>query len=94
MTQDDIYASEDTTVNGIDAWAAKGIAGRGVLVDYFSWANENGKGYDATQAHAISLDDIKIIIKEKNINLQTGDIFMLRTGESACICIASYSELP
>ncbi len=80
VTQDDIYAADETPINGINAWASKGIAGRGVLIDYFSWAQEKGIKYDPTKTHPITLEEIKMIIAEKNITLRVGDIFFLRTG--------------
>jgi hypothetical protein len=67
---------------GIGHWAQKGIAGRGVLIDYASWALRT-KGitpnYALTQ-HAISLDDVLTIAKECNIEFRRGDIFFLRVG--------------
>lgn len=80
VTQDDIYAADETPINGINAWASRGIAGRGVLIDYFSWAQEKGIKYDPTKTHPITLGEIKMIISEKNITLRKGDIFFLRTG--------------
>lgn len=80
MTQADIHSANDTTINGIDAWAERGIAGRGVLVDYFSWAQEKGIQYDTTQRHPISLDHVKTILEEKSVQIRAGDILFLRTG--------------
>jgi hypothetical protein len=79
-TQDDIHTKTDSTVNGIDAWARRGIAGRGVLVDYHSWALKNNVEYDRLGAHGVTLDEVKAILKESNIQLCQGDIFILRTG--------------
>ncbi|KAF2111849.1 putative cyclase-domain-containing protein [Lophiotrema nucula] len=80
VTQDDIHRADDTTVNGIDGWEDRGIAGRGVLVDYYAWAQKNGIAYDATQTHPIKVDDVKSIIAENNIKLRPGDILFIRTG--------------
>lgn len=79
VTPDDIYA-EGATVNGVEAWAKKGIAGRGVLIDYHWWAQKNNKDYDRLTSHGVTLDDIKTIMKECKIELRKGDIFIMRTG--------------
>lgn len=80
VTQDDIHGTANTTVNGADGWAEKAIAGRGILIDYESWAHENGTDYKAISSHAISVEDVQAIMKEKNIVARPGDIFLLRTG--------------
>jgi hypothetical protein len=66
----------------MDAWAQSGIAGRGVLIDYHSWAQRNGVEYNRLGGHAIPLASVQKIIKESNIHLQPGDIFIIRTGMS------------
>ncbi|KAF2467912.1 uncharacterized protein BDR25DRAFT_374217 [Lindgomyces ingoldianus] len=80
VTQEDIHCANDTTINGIDAWADQGIAGRGVLIDYYSWAQEKGIQYDPTQVHPVDLKSVKAILQEKQIQLRKGDILFLRTG--------------
>jgi hypothetical protein len=70
-------------VNGMDAVAPRGIAGRGVLIDYHSWAQRNGMEYDRLGGHAITLDSVEKIIEESNIELCQGDIFIIRTGKQA-----------
>lgn len=82
MTQDDIHDSANSTTGACSNWDAQGIVGRGVLIDYYSWASENLIEYDPVSNHAIDLDHIKKIISEKNIALQRGDILFLRTGKS------------
>src|SRR5262245_5266696 len=82
VTQDDIHSADNTTINGIDAWADRGIAGRGVLVDYWDWSQRQGAQYDATQAHPIKLEHVKTILKEEKVELRPGDVLFIRTGES------------
>ncbi|KAI9752418.1 MAG: hypothetical protein M4579_005642 [Chaenotheca gracillima] len=79
-TMDDVHGDPKSTLNGLDAWAAKGIAGRGVLVDYYDWAQENGIKYDEFTNHPIPVEHVKKIIAEKKITINQGDIFFLRTG--------------
>jgi hypothetical protein len=40
VTQADIHDTPDSTINGIDGWSEKAIAGRGVLIDYASLGRE------------------------------------------------------
>lgn len=65
---------------GIGHWAKKGIAGRGVLIDYLSWAEKRGISVDGLSQHVVSLDDVLTIAKQCNIDFQKGDIFFLRVG--------------
>lgn len=65
---------------GIQHWAKEGIAGRGVLIDYVSWADRKGIKYSAFTNHAIKLQDIEEIAKECNITFQRGDILFIRSG--------------
>lgn len=64
-------------------WASRGIVGRGVLIDYYSWASENDIKYDTTGSHPISLDQITKIAQEKSITIHPGDILFLRTGKTS-----------
>lgn len=65
---------------GIGYWARRGIAGRGVLIDYLSWAEKKGIQVDALSQHVVTLDNVLQISKECNIEFQRGDIFFLRVG--------------
>lgn len=67
-------------MNGIDGWAEKAIAGRGILVDYASWVAEQGNQYDAIATRGISADEIKSILAAKSVQPRPGDILILRTG--------------
>ncbi|KAL4951680.1 hypothetical protein BDW69DRAFT_169548 [Aspergillus filifer] len=65
---------------GIGHWAKKGIAGRGVLIDFVSWAEKKGVSVNALSQQEVSLDTVHEIAKECNITFQRGDIFFLRVG--------------
>lgn len=80
VTQEDIYSGPDRGVNGIDGWAGKAIAGRGVLIDYPSWASEKGFQYDSMSTHPIGVEEIEQILVARNIEVRQGDILFLRTG--------------
>jgi hypothetical protein len=61
-------------------WAKEGIAGRGVLIDYESWAENQGVSYSAFSTHTIRLADIKAIVEACNIEFKKGDILFIRIG--------------
>ncbi|KAF2998163.1 hypothetical protein E8E13_002909 [Curvularia kusanoi] len=65
---------------GMQHWAREGIFGRGVLIDYASWAEEKGVRYSAMEFHEIKLKDILHIARDCNITFQKGDIVFVRTG--------------
>ncbi|KAF7553874.1 hypothetical protein G7046_g6974 [Stylonectria norvegica] len=88
VTQDDIHSSADSSVNGIDAWAKRGIAGRGVLIDYDTWARKNGVNYDRLSTHPITLKEVKTIAEESRISSRTGDLLIIKTG-----FVEAYSQL-
>ncbi|KAK5806925.1 hypothetical protein VI817_001183 [Penicillium citrinum] len=65
---------------GLQHWAREGIAGRGVLIDYATWAEKKGIKYSTFSTHQVRLSDILEIAKEKNITFQKGDILFVRVG--------------
>ncbi|KAJ4288930.1 hypothetical protein N0V90_011271 [Kalmusia sp. IMI 367209] len=65
---------------GIDAWAKHGIVGRGVLLDVWGWAREEGKEYDPFSRHEITTDDLEACAKRQGVDFRTGDILIIRTG--------------
>ncbi|ODV89449.1 hypothetical protein CANCADRAFT_27057 [Tortispora caseinolytica NRRL Y-17796] len=65
---------------GIGHWALEGIAGRGVLLDYYSWAQKNGIEYSCFSTHQAKLTDLLQIAKECNIEFHPGDILFVRIG--------------
>ncbi|KAM5342241.1 hypothetical protein ACJ41O_013207 [Fusarium nematophilum] len=68
---------EKTTRCGVQAWSTRGIVGRGVLLDYWSYAR---KSYDVNTRHPISADDLKACANAQGVKFQYGDILLVRTG--------------
>jgi len=56
------------------------ISGRGVLIDYASWAEKKGIQYTTFSTHQVRLSDILDIAKECNIAFRKGDILFVRIG--------------
>lgn len=65
---------------GIHHWTKEGIVGRGVLLDYYRWAEKQGKHYDPLSGHAISADDLQACAEAQGVQFESGDILLVRTG--------------
>jgi hypothetical protein len=65
-----------------------GIVGRGVLLDYYSWALENDNKYDPLTSHAISVTDLEAVAAAQGVAFEVGDILLVRSGY-----ITRYHEL-
>ncbi|KAK5170344.1 uncharacterized protein LTR77_004931 [Saxophila tyrrhenica] len=75
--------------DSIHYWSQHGFAGRGVLLDYRSYATEKGIKYDSASSHPISYDDLEAVGKHQGIDIrpaaqggdiQIGDILFVRSG--------------
>ncbi|KAM0141769.1 hypothetical protein ACHAO1_001608 [Botrytis cinerea] len=86
-------AEKDDNKCGIHHWAEHGIAGRGVLIDYWAYAKENGIVYgkyvDPFDYHTISYAELQAAGKAQGIdirpasqggNIQIGDLLFIRSG--------------
>lgn len=63
--------------------ARKGIAGRAVFIDWYSWALRQGKQVDATSSHAVPFSEILAALKSQGIertDIRKGDILIIRFG--------------
>lgn len=56
------------------------IIGRGVLIDYATWAEKKGIKYTTFSTHQVRFADILEIAEENNITFQKGDILFVRIG--------------
>lgn len=68
--------SNDTRL-GIDAWAKKGIVGRGVLLDIYEWKQRD---YDPFTTYKLTVKDLKECAEGEGVTFQVGDILLVRTG--------------
>ncbi|RDH29969.1 hypothetical protein BDQ94DRAFT_161727 [Aspergillus welwitschiae] len=67
--------------NGIHVWVENGgIVGRGVLLDYASWAEEHGIQINCFSTSSISVSSLKEIAISQGTTFKTGDILFIRTG--------------
>ncbi|KAL2818666.1 hypothetical protein BJX63DRAFT_419195 [Aspergillus granulosus] len=78
--------------NGIQRIFQKGIAGRAVLIDWYSWAQAHNIPIDATSAHEISFNELLTTLEYQGLDptstFRRGDILVLRLGY-----IAQYTEM-
>ena len=59
-----------------------GIVGRGVLLDYHSWADAYGISHPALASTSIPLADLLQVAESQNVTFRPGDILFVRSGYS------------
>ncbi|KAF2672288.1 hypothetical protein BT63DRAFT_422776 [Microthyrium microscopicum] len=93
--------AEGSDVCGMQAWAAHGIAGRGVLLDYWGYTIAHNKSYDAYAQHAISHADLVACGKWQGLDIrpasqggdiQIGDMLFVRSGFNAAYASKTEEE--
>ena len=78
--QEDFHNSQQ---NGIHVWVENGgIVGRGVLLDYQSWAESQGMTTNdfALTTHSIKPADLYAVAEVQGVSFQPGDILFVRSG--------------
>lgn len=94
MTVEQISGPNATNVNGIGAWTEQGIVGRGVLLDWYAWMQEQGKpAHNAFEAGDIPLSDLKKVAEWEGVEFKFGDILIIRSGECNPANVARYTPL-
>jgi hypothetical protein len=68
------------TRNGIQVWARRGIAGRGVLIDYRRWAEGRGIIYSPGDRHEIMVSDLQAAADSQGVRIEPGDVLLVRSG--------------
>ncbi|KAI5201822.1 hypothetical protein E4T39_05048 [Aureobasidium subglaciale] len=79
-TNEDVLGSHK---NGIHVWVENGgVVGRGVLLDYKSWAEEKGDwSVEACfQTTPITVDVLEQVATTQGVEFREGDILLIRTG--------------
>lgn len=73
-------AEEGNARNGIHHWARRGIAGRGVLIDFQRFAAAHGLAFVPGERYAITAAQLQAAADWQGLRLQSGDILLVRTG--------------
>lgn len=76
----EFYNGQVETTVGVDAWAERGIAGRGVLLDIARWAQGNGETWDWQARRAVSAGDLEACAKDQGVDIIEGTILLIRLG--------------
>ncbi len=79
VTEADVTGKEGTR-NGIEHWARRGIAGRGVLLDFPRFAAQHGLTFAPGEHCLITAEQLQAAAAWQGVQFQAGDILLLRTG--------------
>ncbi len=79
VTEADVTGQPGTR-NGIEHWARRGIAGRGVLLDFPRFAAHHGIAFAPGERCAITAEQLQAAANWQGVQFQGGDILLVRTG--------------
>ncbi len=79
VTEEQI-ADETNPRNGIHNWARRGIAGRGVLIDFPRFAAAHGIAFNPGERYGITPEQLQAAADWQGLRFQIGDILLMRTG--------------
>ena len=65
---------------GMEHWARRGIAARGVLLDVARVLERDGVGFDPFDFHPVGPSLLARTAVEQDVALRTGDVLVIRTG--------------
>lgn len=78
--KDEEIGQDEGSHLGIDHWARRGIAGRGVLLDVARYLDEAGSPLDPCKSTVIDREDLTSCAESQGVDLHLGDILLVRTG--------------
>jgi len=68
------------TRGGIENWARRGIAGRGVLLDVARHLERAGRPIDASTVYRIPVEELEACRAAEGVEIRAGDTLLVRTG--------------
>lgn len=84
-----------TDISLHEVWVANGgIVGRGVLLDYASWAATQGLHPSPLTTHSIPLSDLKKVAAAQNVVFRPNDILFIRSGYINALASLSAEDGP
>lgn len=80
LKQEEIFGPGKSNRCGMQAISKHGIVGRGVLLDFATWADLNDIEYDPFATYHITLDQLKEVAAWEGVESKFGDILLVRSG--------------
>ncbi len=74
------YNGIDDQDHGVHHWARRGLVGRAVLADVARWRETAGRAISAGESDPIEPEEIAQTLDHQGVQLETGDVLLLRTG--------------
>ncbi|KAF2008860.1 hypothetical protein BU24DRAFT_359788 [Aaosphaeria arxii CBS 175.79] len=81
--EEEVIGFNHTDVLGIQQAAEKGIAARGVLLDYKGWMDSKNETFNAIATHPVSVSDLKQVAEWQGLSgnwSKPGDVLLIRFG--------------
>ncbi len=69
-----------TPALGVNRWAERGLAGRGVLLDLARWREQQDRPIDHESGEVLKVADLDEVALAAGVQLLPGDVVVLRTG--------------
>ncbi len=69
-----------TPALGVNRWAERGLAGRGVLLDVARLREQEGRPVDHERGEALDVADLDRAAARADVQVEPGDVVLLRTG--------------
>ncbi|ROT37110.1 hypothetical protein SODALDRAFT_400797 [Sodiomyces alkalinus F11] len=70
----------------LEHWHRRGgLVGRGVLIDFKTYADEKGISFDPLGLYRISVEEIEAVAAHQGVEFRPGDVFLLRTGATEAL---------
>ncbi|SLM38618.1 Kynurenine formamidase [Lasallia pustulata] len=80
VSMEDIHGEHKSDVNGIHAWAEKGIVGRGVLLGFDAWRHAKNIPYEPFRTGSITLKQLKAVAAAQGTDIKFGDVLLIRSA--------------
>lgn len=74
------YAGLPRDGHGVDVWAARGFATRGVLADIAGWRESVGRPIDVAAGEMVPVDELLAVLDHQGSVVEPGDILLIRFG--------------
>jgi hypothetical protein len=86
------YNGNTNEAIGMEVWAERGIAGRGVLLDVARWRAEQGRPIRWRSSDSVSVADLEACAEAQGVAVTEGTILLVRVGWQEGYDAASWEE--